>query len=54
MIRSPHWICRSGETGRHAAFRSLWVKARGGSSPLFGKSNGEQEHTMPDKIRRTP
>ena len=29
-------ICRSGETGRHAALRWLWEKSRGGSSPFFG------------------
>ena len=28
--------CRSGGTGRRAAFRAQWAQARGGSSPPFG------------------
>ena len=27
---------RSGEIGKHAAFRTLWEQSLGGSSPLFG------------------
>lgn len=29
--------CRGGGIGRHAGFRCLWGKTRGGSSPLLGK-----------------
>lgn len=29
-------LCRDGGIGRHASFRYLWGKPRGGSSPLPG------------------
>ena len=29
-------LCRGGETGRRARFRSVWGKTHGGSIPLLG------------------
>ena len=36
MITGHLLPCRSGEIGRHAWFRTMWGKPRGGSSPLSG------------------
>ena len=39
--------CPSGGTGRRAAFRMLWPKGRGGSSPLFGTKSHSRSLPAP-------